>query len=290
MKGIILAGGMGTRLFPLSLAVSKQLLPVYDKPMVYYPISTLMLAGVKDILIISSPDALPLYKTLLGNGSQWGMQFSYAQQESPRGLPEAFIIGESFIEDSNVALMLGDNIIYGSGLVDKLTAGAGLKSGAIIFAYPVKDPERFGIIEMDDNDRPISIEEKPPHPKSNLAIPGVYFFDNDVVSISKRLAISPRGELEITDIIKSYLRRSELHVQILGRGIAWLDAGTPTALLQASNYVQAVEERQGLMIACPEEIAFRMGFIDRAQLAKQAALYSHSEYGKYLEELLNSKY
>lgn len=290
MKGIILAGGMGTRLFPLSLAVSKQLLPVYDKPMVYYPISTLMLAGIKEILIISSPDALPLYKKLLGSGSQWGMQFAYADQESPRGLPEAFMIGESFIEDSKVALMLGDNIFYGSGLVEKLTEGARLKSGAVVFAYPVKDPERFGVIELDGNEKPISIEEKPAHPKSNLAIPGIYFFDENVVSISKRLEISPRGELEITDIIKSYMQRSELHVQILGRGIAWLDAGTPTALLQASNYVQAVEERQGLMIACPEEIAFRLGFIDRAQLAKQAALFSHSEYGAYLDELLNSKY
>lgn len=285
-KGIILAGGMGTRLYPLTLGLSKQLLPVYDKPMVYYPLSTLMLAGIRDILIISSPDSISLYRNLLGDGSQWGLAFQFAEQTSPRGLPDAFLIGKEFIGNDSVALILGDNIFYGSGLVDTLQAAAKIDKGAIIFAYPVRDPERFGVVEVDSDGHAISIEEKPARPRSNLAVPGIYFYDNHVMDLTRSLKPSARGELEISDLNQAYLQQGSLTVEILGRGIAWLDAGTPEALLQAANFVQAVEDRQGLMISCPEEIAFRLGFINSDQLLKQANKISSSEYGNYLHRLL----
>ncbi len=286
MKGIILAGGKGSRLYPLTIGLSKQLLPVYDKPMIYYPLSTLMLAGIREILIISSPDVLPLYKSLLGDGNQWGLNFKYAEQPVPRGLPDAFIIGENFIENKPVALILGDNIFYGSGLVETLQKTSKLSAGATIFAYPVKDPQRFGVIELDIHDNPISIEEKPDHPKSNLVVPGIYFYDNKVVEVAKNLKPSKRNELEISDINRYYLVQKKLNVEIFGRGIAWLDAGTPEALLQAANFVQAVEDRQGLMISCPEEIAYRMGFMSSDQLAQQAKNLQNTGYGDYLKNLL----
>lgn len=286
MKGLILAGGMGTRLYPLTTALSKQLLPVYDKPMIYYPLSSLMLAGIREIMIISTPDMLPLYERVLGDGNQWGMHFSYAPQERPRGLADAFIIGRDFLCGEHSALMLGDNIFYGSGLVEKLQAGAAIQSGAAIFAYPVRDPERFGIVELDANEKPLSIEEKPRSPKSNLAVPGIYFYDNQVCQMAAELKPSVRGEIEITDINRMYMERGELKVMVLGRGIAWLDAGTHEALLQAANFVQAVEDRQGLMIACPEEIAYRMGFIDDSQLRDLVKKQVDNHYGLYLQRVL----
>lgn len=287
MKGIILAGGSGTRLYPITLSMSKQLLPVYDKPMVYYPLSTLMLAGIREVLVISTPEALPAFKNLLGEGEGWGMKFSYAEQAQPRGLSEAFLIGRDFIGDDNVSLILGDNIVYGSGLVDKLRSSAGLKSGAVIFAYPVRDPERYGVVEFNDDGVALGLEEKPEKPRSNFAVPGIYFYDNRVVEFAGKVKPSARGELEITDLNQMYLDRGELRVEVLGRGVAWLDAGTLESLLQASNFVQAVEERQGLMISCPEEIAYRMGFINREQLRIAANKVANNQYGEYLLRLAN---
>jgi len=286
MKGIILAGGKGTRLYPLTLAISKQLLPVYDKPMIYYPISMLMLAGIKEILLISTPEDLPLFQRLLLDGSQWGLEFKYAEQASPRGLAEAFIIGKEFIGEDSVALILGDNIFYGRGFGKTLVNAAQSNNSATIFAYPVRDPERYGVVEFDEKGKAISIEEKPEHPKSNYAVPGMYFYDNRVVKYAENLKPSPRGEIEITDINKIYMRNSELFVEVLGRGVAWLDAGKHESLLQASTFVQTVQDRQGLMISCPEEIAYHLGLIDEKQLYEQALKYQGNEYGQYLFELI----
>ncbi len=289
MKGIILAGGRGTRLFPLTLSISKQLLPVYDKPMVYYPLSMLMLAGIRDILVISTPEDLPLFRRLLGDGSAWGMSFSYAEQAQPRGLPEAFLIGKSFIGDDTVCLILGDNIFFGQGMAERLRKCAQLTEGAKVFAYPVNDPQRYGVISFDETGRAISIEEKPAKPKSKYAVPGLYFYDNRVVELAEGLAPSARGELEITDLNLMYLRQGQLQVEIMGRGYAWLDAGTHESLLQAANFIQTVEERQGMMISCPEEIAFRMGFIDQEQLRKLARQLNHNRYGEYLMRLADGE-
>ena len=286
MKGIILAGGSGTRLYPLTLSVSKQLLPVYDKPMIYYPLSTLMLAGIKEILIISNPEHIQAYKNLLGDGSQWGMRFEYAVQPKPRGLADAFIVGENFINNEASALILGDNIFYGSGLVTKVQEAAEIKNGALIFAYPVKDPNRYGIVELDKERRPISLEEKPIIPRSNFAIPGLYFYDGRVSKFAKKIKPSPRGEIEITDLNRIYMEEGTLQVSIFGRGMAWLDAGTPESLLQAANFIQVVQERQGFKISCPEEIAFRMKFIDRAQLTRIKESTTNPDYKKYFEELI----
>jgi glucose-1-phosphate thymidylyltransferase len=285
MKGIILAGGKGTRLYPITISVSKQLLPVYDKPMIYYPLSMLILARIKDILIISSPEQILSFKNVLGNGKKWGLDFTYAVQEQPRGLADAFIIGKDFIADSPVAMTLGDNIFYGRGLVDILQSAAKLKRGALIFAYPVKDPRQFGIVEIDKQFNAVNIVEKPSHPKSNLAVPGIYFYDKRVCNFAQQLKPSQRGELEITDLNNKYILDGSLKVKVLGRGIAWLDAGTHESLLQASNFVQAIEERQGLMISCPEEIAYRMGFIDKKQLLKLANELKNNPYGDYLLNL-----
>lgn len=287
MKGIILAGGKGSRLYPLTVGVSKQLLPVYDKPMVYYPLSMLMLAGIREILIISTPESLPIFKRLLGGGEKWGLSFSYAEQDQPRGLADAFRVGKDFIADDSVALILGDNIFFGHGLPERLRTAAGLKSGAIIFAYAVNDPERYGVVEFTEEGKALSIEEKPKNPRSNYAVPGLYFYDNKVVDIAHNLKPSQRGELEITDVNRNYLERKKLQVIVLGRGIAWLDAGNPGSLLQAANFIQAVEERQGMMISCPEEIAFRSGFISREQLLALAQEFQHTRYGDYLENLAN---
>ena len=286
MKGIILAGGKGTRLYPLTLAVSKQILPVYDKPMVYYPLSMLMLAGIRDILVISSPEDLPGFRRLLGSGEQWGITFSYAEQAEPRGIAEAFIIGREFIGSDPVCLILGDNIFYGSGLPDQMQAASQLQNGAIVFAYSVRDPERYGVVEFAPSGKALSIEEKPAHPRSHYAIPGIYFYDNRVIEFAANLQPSRRGELEITDLNRIYLNLGELAVEILGRGTAWLDAGTHESLLQAANFVQTVEERQGLMIACPEEIAYNQGFINAEQLRAQALRYAGNDYGLYLLRLL----
>lgn len=285
MKGIILAGGSGTRLHPATLSVSKQLLPVYDKPMVYYPLSALILAGIREVLVISNPEHLEAYRALLGDGADWGMHFEYKAQLKPRGLADAFIVGADFIGDEPVALFLGDNIFYGSGLVEKLQEAAAITSGAVIFAYPVKDPERFGVVALDNDQKPVSLEEKPRDPKSNYAVPGLYFYGSRVVEHAKKLAPSKRNELEITDLNRGYLERGELQVKVLGRGVAWLDAGTPEALLQASNFIQAVQDRQGFKISCPEEIAFRMGFIDRTQLKTLAKKMKNPDYQKYLESV-----
>jgi len=285
MKGIILAGGHGTRLYPLTIGVSKQLLPVYDKPMVYYPLSMLMLAGIRQILVISTPAALPEFKQLLGDGSQWGLQFSYCAQQEPRGLAEAFLLDPDFIGNQPVCLVLGDNIFFGQGLPARLREAARLQSGALIFAYPVRDPERYGVVEYDADGRALSIEEKPAQPRSHYAVPGLYFYDQRVVEIARNLQPSPRGELEITDINRHYLARGELLVVPMGRGVAWLDAGTHESLLQAANFVQAVEERQGMMISCPEEIAYRLGFIDNAQLRRLAQQFRSNQYGAYLLRL-----
>jgi glucose-1-phosphate thymidylyltransferase len=285
MKGIILAGGKGTRLFPLTIGISKQLLPVYDKPMVYYPLSMLMLAGIRQILVISTPEDLPLFRRLLGSGEQWGVHFTYAEQAEPRGLADAFIVGREFIADQPVCLILGDNIFYGTGLSRTLQDSAQIKEGAIVFAYPVRDPERYGVIEFDPHGNALSIEEKPEKPRSNYAVPGIYFYDARVSDLAASLKPSRRNELEITDLNRIYLSDNQLRVKLMGRGIAWLDAGTHESLLQAANFVQTVEERQGLMIACPEEIAYHMGYINSSELQKQAERMNNS-YGDYLKRLL----
>lgn len=285
MKGIILAGGSGTRLYPLTKAVSKQLIPVYDKPMIYYPLTTLMSAGINEILIISTSKDTPMFKELLGNGSDYGCNFKYAVQEHPNGLAEAFIIGEEFIGKDNVALILGDNIFYGSGLEQTLIS-INNPNGGVIFAYHVQDPQRYGVVEFDKNNKVISIEEKPKHPKSNYAVPGIYFYDNAVVEIAKNIKPSERGELEITDVNKSYLKQGKLNVKIMDKGTAWLDTGTFQSLMQASQFVQVIEERQGLKIGCIEETAYKMGYINKAQLHKLAEPLLKSGYGEYLKNII----
>lgn len=284
MKGIILAGGKGTRLYPITMAASKQILPVYDKPMVYYPLSCLMLANIREVLVISTPADLPGFRRLLGDGSQWGMKFAYVEQSEPRGLADAFRVGAEFIGGDSACLILGDNIFYGHGLAEILRVGATTTDGATIFAYPVRDPERYGVVEFDAAGKAVNIEEKPKKPRSNFAVPGVYFYDNKVVEIARDLKPSTRGELEITDLNRVYLSRGKLRVAQLGRGIAWLDAGTHESLLQAANFVQAVQDRQGLMICCPEEIAYRLGFIDVAQLQRLARAIPNA-YGDYLQRV-----
>jgi glucose-1-phosphate thymidylyltransferase len=288
MKGIILAGGKGTRLYPLTIAISKQILPVFDKPMIYYPLSMLMLAGIREILIISTPEALPLFRDLLKDGSQWGLKFEYAEQAEPRGLADAFIVGREFIGDSPVCLTLGDNIFYGEGMMSLLQSCAMLKEGANIFGYKVHDPERYGIVDFDESGSVLSIEEKPKKPKSNWAVPGIYFYDNQVVKIAEALKPSPRGEIEITDLNRVYLERKQLKVKLFGRGVAWLDAGTHESLLQAASFIQTIQERQGLMISCPEEIAFRMGFIEHEQLLQLGQELSSNGYGQYLLDVANN--
>ena len=287
MKGIILAGGSGTRLYPLTKAVSKQMMPVYDKPMIYYPLSTLMLAGIREVLIISTPRDLPAFKELFGTGEQLGMDFSYAVQEQPRGLADAFIIGADFIGDDNVALVLGDNIFYGQSFSKVLRAAAEREKGATIFGYYVKDPREYGVVEFDDEGRALSIEEKPEHPKSNYAVPGLYFYDNDVVEIAKNVQPSARGEIEITSINNEYLRRGTLMVETLGRGFAWLDTGNHDMLLDAADFVAAFQKRQGMYISCIEEIAYRRGFIDRDQLLRLAEPLMKTHYGQYLVDVAN---
>ncbi|MDX9991430.1 MAG: glucose-1-phosphate thymidylyltransferase RfbA [Anaerolineales bacterium] len=289
MKGIILAGGRGTRLYPLTLSISKQLLPVYDKPMIYYPISMLMLAGIRDILVISTPEDLPLFQRMLGDGKDWGISFSYAAQAEPRGLADAFIIGKDFLNGAPACLILGDNIFFGHGLPKRLRACAELTEGARVFAYPVSDPERYGVVEFDDDLRVVSLEEKPAHPRSHYAVPGLYFYDGQISRLAADLAPSARGEIEITDLNRIYMEKGQLQVEVLGRGFAWLDAGTHESLLQAATFIQTIEERQGIMISCPEEIAFRQRFINREQLAKLAEARRGNRYGDYLRQLLQEK-
>ncbi len=290
MKGIILAGGSGTRLHPVTKVVSKQLLPVYDKPMIYYPLSTLMLAGISDILIISTPQDLPLFQQLLGDGSTWGISLSYAEQPKPEGLAQAFIIGEKFIGNDNVCLILGDNLYYGHTLSKLLQNAATIKEGAIVFGYTVRDPQRYGVVSFDGEGNVNDILEKPQNPPSNVAVTGLYFYDNQVIDIAKQLKPSPRGELEITDVNRVYLDRKQLKIEVLGRGMAWLDTGTHESLLQAGHFIQMIEERQTVKIACPEEIAWRMGYINNQQLEQLAQPLSNSQYGTYLLSLLEKRY
>ena len=285
MKGIILAGGSGTRLYPITRGISKQLIPVYDKPMIYYPLSTLMLAGIREILVISTPDYLPLFEGLLGDGSEWGLSLSYKVQEHPNGLAEAFILGEDFIGDDAVCLILGDNIYYGAGLSELVQSAAQKTTGATVFGYHVNDPERFGVVEFDDAMHAVSIEEKPAQPKSNYAVTGLYFYDNQVVDIAKHIQPSSRGELEISDVNSEYLKRGQLNVKLMGRGYAWLDTGTHDSMMEAANFIATVQKRQNLKVACLEEIAYRMGYIDRDQLVKLAQPLKKNDYGQYLLRL-----
>jgi len=286
MKGIVLAGGLGTRLYPMTLVTSKQLLPVYDKPMIFYPISILMLAGIREILVISTPNDLPFFEKLLKDGRRWGVEFSYAQQPEPRGLAEALIIGERFIDGDDFALVLGDNIFYGHGLQASLAEAIGVMDGAVVFAYRVRDPARYGVVEFDADGRAVSLEEKPQKPRSHFAVTGLYFYDAEAVSIAKSVRPSARGELEITDVNRRYLEAGRLAVKVLGRGVAWLDTGTPGTLLAASTFIETIEERQGLKICCPEEIALRQGFIDDAGVEQLAAEYGDGAYGDYLRRIL----
>jgi glucose-1-phosphate thymidylyltransferase len=286
LKGIILAGGRGSHLFPLTIGVSKQLLPVYDKPMIYYPLSMLMLAGIRDVLIITRAEDMEAFRRLLGDGARWGIRISYAEQNEPRGLAEAFLIGRDFIENEPVCLILGDNIFFGHGLPEQLEAAAQLTEGALVFAYSVRDPERYGVVEFDDQGQAVSIEEKPLNPRSSYAIPGLYFYDRQVAGLAASLKPSARGELEITDLNRLYLAKRQLRVDLIGRGVAWLDAGTHESLMQASNFVQTVEKRQGLMISCPEEIAFRLGYLNREELLTLANDLGHTSYADYLFQLL----